>query len=140
MSQSNDDAVPNHNAVMATAFADMATITGDQAWSKRADDLIQAYGSQILQSPANHCGMFAAKDAINNPVHVQISGPAGPATEALISAASNAAEPNLVTDYNRDDSKTPAAIVCVGQTCSLPLSDPEDLAQAIATRNRITST
>ena len=128
-----DDAIPNHNATIAQTFASLASLTADTAWRARCEDTISAFAPHLAQAPAAYLGLLAALDMASAPVSVTIFSSDADAQKAFREAALATPEhqPMII---DKDTDKPPHAVVCVGQTCSLPISDPGALADAVRDR------
>ncbi|MDI3306870.1 MAG: thioredoxin domain-containing protein [Acetobacteraceae bacterium] len=141
-----DDATPSGNGMMAEVFARLFHLTGEETWRKRAEAVIGAFsgaGEALAIMPT----LLAAADLLEGGAVAVIAGsPADPAAASLAQAALAAPDPAICVmraapgqgvpadhpAYGRTDGlTTPAAFVCRGGTCSLPVSDPAALAAAL---------
>jgi uncharacterized protein YyaL (SSP411 family) len=145
-----DEATPNHNAVAAQNLIRLAVLAGDESWRERADRLIAAIAPLIAENLYMHLAMLNAIDLRLRGAEIVITGE-GAAAEALLAAAralppldrivvhasSVAALP--ASHPARDKlavAREPQAFVCIGETCSLPVTDPAALATAIEAMRR----
>lgn len=144
----HDGATPSGNAIMAMAFARLYALTADDAWRQRADAVIHAFSGELEHNVFPLATLINAADLLARAVQVVIIGARDDeATEALITAAHRAAQPNLVLQVIAPDAHlptnhpahgktqsaaTPTAYVCARQTCSLPFTNAQELQNAIA--------
>ena len=142
-----DEATPNHNAVAAQNLIRLAVLAGDDQWRERADKLIAAIAPLVSENLYMHMAMLNAIDLRLRAAEIVVSGQ-GAAADALLMAArrlpaldrivlhagsaealsaSHPARAKLAAD------REPQAFVCVGETCSLPVTEATALAAAIET-------
>jgi hypothetical protein len=141
-----DEATPNHNAVAAQNLIRLATLAGDDGWREKADRLIAAVAPLIAENLYMHLAMLNAIDLRLRGAEIVVTGQ-GAGADALLAAvrrlppldrivlhaASAGALPS--THPARDKlavAREPQAFVCVGETCSLPVTDASALPEAIA--------
>ncbi len=141
-----DDATPNPNGIAAQNLIRLAAFTGDHGYRERADRLIEGV---LSQSGDNLFSQVALLNAIDMRLNLAEIVVAGQGAEALVRAA--LALPHLNRAVLRAPSADalpvshpaqqklkatsgPAAFICVGETCSLPVTSPDALAAAFATR------
>jgi uncharacterized protein len=140
----SDEATPNHNAVAAQNLIRLAVLTGDDRWRGQADRLIAAIAPFASENLYTHMALFNAIDLRLRAAEIVVTGE-GPAAPALLAAA-RALPPldRIVFHARAADALPPAhpareklkaarvqAFICVGETCSLPVTDPADLAHAV---------
>ncbi|MGD9844944.1 MAG: thioredoxin domain-containing protein [Variibacter sp.] len=137
-----DDATPNANAVAAENLSRLAVLAGDDKWRARADALFDGLLSGAAKNAFAHAALLNALDLRLQAREVVVTG-AG--ADAARLAATALAQPWLnrvvVRAQNADalPSGHPArdkiaaapapgaAFVCAGETCSLPVTAPEQL-------------
>jgi uncharacterized protein YyaL (SSP411 family) len=150
-----DEATPNHNAVAAQNLIRLAVLSGDDAWRDKADRLIAAVAPHIAENLYMHMAMLNAIDLRLHGAEIVVTGQ-GTAADALLAAARrlppldrivlHAASAEALPQRHPARDKLaaaqgpearseirPQAFVCVGETCSLPLTDPAALGNAIET-------
>jgi uncharacterized protein YyaL (SSP411 family) len=137
----SDDAVPNPNATMLQNLADLYTLTGDAAYLKRADALLSAFqGAAQTMAPA-FTGLLSGALTLISPQHIVVAGDrAEPDAAAWRKALSEVSMPGAVIQWIGDgEGIAPSSLaagkrkvggkitayICIGQRCSLPLTDPE---------------
>jgi uncharacterized protein len=140
-----DDATPNHNAVAAQNLIRLAVLAGDDAWRERADRLIAAIAPLASENLYMHMALLNAVDLRLRAAQIVVTGK-GERAEALLDAAraqspldrivlhAGTADALPPTHPARDKIRTAngaKAFVCVGEVCSLPVTDPSSLASAV---------
>jgi len=142
-----DEATPNHNAVAAQNLIRLAVFSGDDSWRDKADRLIAAVAPHIAENLYMHMAMLNAIDLRLHGAEIVVTGQ-GATADALLAAARrlppldrivlHAASAEALPQGHPARAKLsaarePQAFVCVGETCSLPLTDPAALGNAIET-------
>ncbi|MEX2535286.1 MAG: thioredoxin domain-containing protein [Trueperaceae bacterium] len=146
----SDSAVPADNAVAAELFVHVARLTGDFELERLAQRAVAGLGALALRHPS---GLGATLTTIEFLLHpprevAVIGDPLDEATQMLLRIVQQQPLPYAVVAHadgpqhplaerlpflqGRDtvDGK-PAAYVCEGGTCRLPLTDPGDLAREL---------
>ncbi len=144
-----DEATPNHNAVAAQNLIRLAVLAGDDSWRHKAHRLIAAVAPAAAENLYMHMALLNAIDLRLRAAQIVVTGE-GPAAQALLGAARRlppldrivSAVPSaeaLPPDHPARQkiaaaaaSHAPQAYVCVGDTCSLPVTEPHGLTAAIA--------
>ncbi|PIW26021.1 MAG: thioredoxin domain-containing protein [Rhodospirillales bacterium CG15_BIG_FIL_POST_REV_8_21_14_020_66_15] len=141
----HDNAVPCGNGTMVEVLARLHHLTGDAAYRDRADALIAALAPQESAHLALQPTFLTGFEILENAVQVTVAG-TGDGAAALVTAALASGHPRLVLTRTADGADLPpghpaagkgpadgrpAAYLCVGNTCSLPVTDPAALAQAL---------
>ena len=144
-----DNATPAGNGVMAEVLARLYHLTGETAWRRRAEALLIAFGGlgdRLAAAPT----LLAAADLLEAGATVVVAGAAdAPATLGLLAAALAAPDPAVMVLRAPDadalpqthpafgktaiDGK-PAAYLCRGNVCGLPITDPAQLASQLRSR------
>ncbi len=140
-----DEATPNHNAVAAANLIRLAVLAGDDRWRDKADRLITAIAPAAVENLYMHMALLNAVDLRLRGAEIVVTGQ-GEAADALLAAARklppldrivlhapSAAElpPDHPARQKLNASTEPAAFVCIGATCSLPVTDPAGLIGAM---------
>jgi uncharacterized protein len=140
-----DEATPNHNAIAAQNLIRLAVLAGDDRWREKADRVIAAIAPQALENLYMHMALLNAVDLRLRAAEIVVTGD-GPRAQSLLTAArerppldriilhASSAETLPPSHPAREKIKAmnePAAFVCVGETCSLPVTDPAGLNDAI---------
>jgi uncharacterized protein len=141
-----DEATPNHNAVAAGNLIRLAVLAGDDSWREQADRLIAAIAPQAIENLYMHMALLNAVDLRLRGAEIVVTGE-GSRADALLAAAralppldrtvlhapaAAALRPGHPAREKLKAASAPAAFVCVGETCSLPVTDPAGLIGAIA--------
>lgn len=126
---SNDDAVPNANALAAEAMIRLFGITGEPRWRDAADTLLDALASPAQANPYAHAATLNAFDLRLRRADLVVDAPAD---DPLMREALSVPYTNR-TLAGRNSGATPQATVCVDGRCSLPIAHPEQLRARIET-------
>src|SRR5579863_9276191 len=141
-----DEATPNHNAVAAQNLIRLAVLAGDDQWREKADRLIAAVAPHAAENLYMHMALFNAVDLRLRAAEIVVSGQ-GPAAQALLDTARKIPPlDRVVLQLNSVRTFPPGhpvrariaasggearAFVCIGETCSLPVTDQAALLSAI---------
>jgi uncharacterized protein len=142
-----DEATPNHDAVAAQNLVRLAALTGDDAWRERADRLIAAIAPQAAENVFMHMAMLNAIDLRLRAAQIVVTGEGDPALALLAAARRRPPLDRIVVEAQAAEMLAPGhiardkitqasdarAYICIGETCSLPVTDPAALAAAIET-------
>ncbi|MGC1251725.1 MAG: thioredoxin domain-containing protein, partial [Xanthobacteraceae bacterium] len=135
-----DEATPNHNAVAAQNLIRLADLDGDDAWRDNADRLIAAVVPQATENLYMHMALVNAIDLRLRAAQIVVTGE-GSGAEALLAAArrlppldrivlhatAKTLPPSHPARNKIAAASEPQAFVCIGETCSLPVTDPAGL-------------
>ena len=136
-----DDATPNPNGIAAQNLIRLAAFTGDHAFREQADRLIAGVLSLGGDNLFMHVSLLNAIDMRLNLAEIVVTGE-GAAADALVGAALalpyvnravvRAPSVEVLRDTHPAREKVkaaggPAAFICVGETCSLPVTDPDQI-------------
>lgn len=151
-SDAYDHAVPSSVATMAHVALRLAAHDGDEALEALATRVLRTHVSPALASPLGLSHALAAMDRlVRGPTEISVVGAQGSAdTEALLSAARAAWQPNLVLaridpdaaeigvggrlDGRRMKDGLATAYVCRDRACGLPITDPVALRKELTPR------
>jgi uncharacterized protein YyaL (SSP411 family) len=130
-----DAPTPSPNGVAALVLARLWAITDEPVWRAQLDRQLGAFAGAAPELSLHGATLLRAADWAVHPVtRIEVAGPAGPAGEAPACAmhllALQAYRPRKVVI--RKIAAAPAATVCVGTTCSLPVAAPAALAELLA--------
>ena len=136
-----DTAIPSANAVLVAVFSKLALITGEADYRARADALIEAFTPDLARNFIPMTSYLNAAEAHMAPVQIAIIGTAGdPLTQEFLAIARSAPLAGELIDVVAPGTDLPAhhpaagkqatdgkatAYVCLGQTCSLPVTDAD---------------
>jgi hypothetical protein len=140
-----DDATPNPNAIAAQNLLRLAVLAGDDAWRSAADRLFDGILPIAAENLFGHAALLNALDFRLRAAQIVI---VGVKAEALVEAAlklpfldrmvlrapsAEALAPAHPARAKLAAAPGPgAAFVCVGETCSLPVTDAAGLADVVA--------
>ena len=126
-----DAPTPSPNGVAALVLARLWALTDDTAWRARLDRQLAAFAGSARELSLYGATLLRAVDwAVNPLTRVEVKGPRGdgPAC-AMHLLALQEYRPRMVVIRRTAD--TPAATVCVGTTCSLPVTTTEQLKELL---------
>jgi uncharacterized protein YyaL (SSP411 family) len=143
-----DDATPNPNAVAAQNLVRLAVHAGDDAWRAQADRLIEGVLSAAERNLFGHVALLNALDLRLRGAEIVVTGPQAdrlaqaalklPFLDRIVLRAASAAE--LPAAHPAQEKlkavSASAAFVCVGERCSLPVSEPAEIAETVAAMRR----
>jgi uncharacterized protein YyaL (SSP411 family) len=143
-----DEAVPNPNGVAAQNLVRLGILTGDGIWRERADILFDGLLPEAAGSMYLHASLINALDLRLRAVEIVCIGPqaAGftaaalrlPFLDRVVARAARAVD--LPSGHPaRAATLAPSetvALICVGETCSLPVKEAAQLAAAAAAARR----
>ena len=139
-----DDATPNANAVAAQNLIRLAVLAGDEAWRAKADRLIEGILSASAQNLFGHAALLNALDLRLRGAEIVATGRDAerfaqaalklPFLARIVLRAASPADLPAAHPAQAKLAAAPegAAFVCVGETCSLPVTDPQGIAVALA--------
>jgi uncharacterized protein YyaL (SSP411 family) len=141
----NDDATPNPNGVAAQNLVRLAALTGDEAWRRQADRLIEGVLNAAGEHLIGHASVLNALDLRLRAAEIVVTG-SGKRADALTAAAlklplltrivlraPNAEALPASHPAREKIAAAPdgAAFVCVGERCSLPVTSADALGEAV---------
>jgi hypothetical protein len=139
-----DNATPSGASAVTTALISYAALTGSERHRAAAEDALRQLGEMARAQPRFFGWALAAAEAlVDGPVQVAIVGEpdGGPLTETawrlrppgavVLSAEPDAAGLPLLADRRLLHGR-PAAYVCRGMVCDLPVTDVADLERSLA--------
>jgi uncharacterized protein YyaL (SSP411 family) len=143
-----DDATPNPNALAAQNLIRLAVFIGQHAWRDKADRLFAGIAASAGENLFAHLALLNALDLRLRAAEIVVTGE-GARTNDLLAAARKLpfldrivlrASPALPASHPAQEkikaTAQSAAFVCVGETCSLPVIEPDAIAEAVtATRH-----
>ncbi|MCY4609816.1 MAG: thioredoxin domain-containing protein [bacterium] len=142
-----DNATPSGNGTMVGVLARLWHLTGETEYRERAEEVVAAFARDVARNPAGHAVMILNLDLLLRALDITIIGTRGEAaTDSLIATVWTSAHTHVVLRVITPGESLPAthpaagkgavdgratAYVCRGQTCSLPVTDVESLAQLL---------
>jgi uncharacterized protein len=140
---SQDDAIPNANALIAQNLVRLALHSGDDGWRERADRLFDGLLPLASENLFSHIGLLNALDLRVRAAEIVVIG----GDEQFCAAAlklpyldrivlrARAVDDLMPTHPARAafaHASQNVALVCVGEKCSLPVTDADKVAQTVA--------
>ncbi len=138
-----DSAVPAGNGTLVGVLTRLAILTGDEARRRRAEVIVETFSGELARNFFPLATLLNNAELLAEPVQIVVAGaPGDSAFEALLRSAYSVSLPNRVVlppaparelppdhpAYGKGlVGGLPAAYVCIGPVCSLPLTDPEKL-------------
>jgi uncharacterized protein YyaL (SSP411 family) len=147
-SATTDDATPNANALAAQNLIRLAFFTGQQAWRDKVDRLFEGIAASAGENVFAHLALLNALDLRLRTAEIVVAGEDGRADELLAAArrlpfldrvvlrASYGLPPEHPAHDKIKAAGQSAAFVCVGETCSLPVREPDAIAEAVRAARR----
>jgi len=126
-----DAPTPSPNGVAALVLARLWVLTDKAEWRERLDRQLGAFAGSARELSLYGSTLLRAIDWAVNPVtRIEVSGPTGegPACAMHLLALQTYRPRKVVV---RKIADRPAATVCVGTTCSLPVATAEELAKLL---------
>jgi uncharacterized protein len=139
-----DEAIPNHNALIAQNLVRLAALTGDPRWRERVDRLFDGLLPLAVDNVFSHVSVLNALDLRLRAAEIVVTGPdmpslaraalAIPYIDRIVVRAPTDAElsPGHPARAKLQAVPSGAAFVCVGERCSLPVHQPDAIASALA--------
>ena len=139
-----DEAIPNPAGLAAQNLVRLAVLTGDDIWRERADILFDGLLPIAAETMYSHASLLNALDLRLRALEIVAVGPAAdrfaetalgePYLDRVVVRATSlralpAGHPARAVTLAPDAT---AALVCAGERCSLPVTDVDKLAEAIA--------
>lgn len=146
-SATSDDATPNPNAVTAENLVRLAALTGDDRSRARADALLEGILAGATQNLFGHVALLNALDFRLRAAEIVCTGPDAEsfAREALRlphlsrivlrAPSADALPPSHPAQDKVKAVSDSAAFICVGERCSLPVTEPAKIAEAVGAMN-----
>jgi hypothetical protein len=147
----SDEATPNPNAIAAQNLLRLAALTGDGQWRERADRLFDGVLSGAADNLLSHAALLNALDLRLNAAEIVVTGPdhgrfAAAAlrlpylNRIMLRAPSAASLPaGHPAQAKIAAGAASAAFICVGETCSLPVTDPDQIAATVSAMRKSSS-
>jgi uncharacterized protein len=149
-SATTDDATPNPNALAAQNLVRLAALTGQHAWREQVDHLFDGIVASAGENLFAHLALLNALDLRLRAAEIVVTGEGADADDLVAAArklpfldrivlrAPSAA--TLPAAHPAQDkikaAKASAAFICVGETCSLPVTRPDAVAETLAAMRR----
>src|SRR5271165_4106160 len=142
-----DSAVPAGNGTLVGALTQLAILTGEEAYRRRAEAIVETFSGEVARNFFPLATLLNNAEFLDRPLQVVLIGEGNdPVFQSLLRAVYTVSLPNRVvltlppgtalpvdhpaSDKGLVDGK-PAAYVCDGPVCSLPVIDPQALLDAL---------
>jgi uncharacterized protein YyaL (SSP411 family) len=146
--RAHDDATPNANAIMLSNLVQLFQLTSESRHLERAEAIPRAFAASLARNQIAHTGLFAGSIDLLAPQQVVIVGNSDAAdTKRLVATLRSLSLPGCIEQVIEPDASMPlspalaakkplggkaTAYVCSGTQCSAPLTEPEELRDALA--------
>jgi uncharacterized protein YyaL (SSP411 family) len=143
-----DSAVPAGNGTLLGVLPRLAMLTGEEAYLRRAEAILQTFSGEMGRNFFPLATLLNNVEMLAKPLQIVLVGESGtPAFEALRCAVYDVSLPNRVVIAVPPESALPsnhpasgkglvdgkpAAYVCEGPVCSLPITEPQTLRETLA--------
>jgi uncharacterized protein YyaL (SSP411 family) len=140
-----DEATPNPNSVAAHNLLRLAVMSGQDTWRAQADKLFDGVVPLAADNIFMHLALFNALDLRLRAAEIVVAGE-GRAAVALVAAAlalpaldrivlraptADALAASHPAQEKIKATRDPAAFICVGERCSLPVTEPTRIAEVV---------
>jgi len=140
-----DEATPNPNSVAAHNLLRLAVVSGQDTWRAQADKLFDGVVPLAADNIFMHLALFNALDLRLRAAEIVVAG-AGRGADALTAAAlalpaldrivlraptADALAASHPAQEKIKATREPAAFICVGERCSLPVTEPARIAEVV---------
>jgi uncharacterized protein YyaL (SSP411 family) len=142
-----DSAVPAGNGTLVGVLTRLAILTGEEAYRRRAEAIVETFSGEVARNFFPLATLLNNVELLEKPLQIVIVGERQDlAFQSLLRAVYNVSLPNRVvlilppgaslpTDHAAHgkslvDGK-PTAYVCDGPVCSLPITNPRELRDAL---------
>lgn len=142
-----DNATPSGNGMMVEVLANLYYLTGKLGYHDQSEVQIGAFVGEAVRHAVPLATLLSGMDFLLNAVQITICD--GEGAQALLRAVETSCVPNRVLQRIQGDEEVPpghpaegktrvgnlaTAYVCVGESCSLPITDWEILHRVLSDR------
>jgi uncharacterized protein YyaL (SSP411 family) len=141
-----DEAIPNHNGLIAQNLVRLAALTGDDDYRRKVDALLDGMLPLSAENLFSHISPLNALDLRLRGAEIVVTGEGALADRLVQAALKLPFLDRMVLRAPRADvlppshpardkvaaSTEPAAFVCIGESCSLPVTNADQLIAAAA--------
>ena len=143
-----DDAIPNHNGMIAQNLVRLAVLGGEERWRTKTDALFAALLPRAVENVFGHLSLLNALDLHLTGAEVVVVGN-GAEADALVTVARRLPHATTIVLHTpraellpqqhparakADSVSGAAAFVCRQQSCSLPVTTAQALIELVAER------
>lgn len=142
-----DNATPSGNGVLVSVLTKLHWLTGNVIYRDRAEEIVRTFSGEIDQNFFPYSNLIDGAVLLQHGVQIVVVGDrAMPEVQALIAAARTAPLADRLLTIQAPDvvlppdhpaagkglvGDQPAAYLCRGPVCSLPITDPAGLLEAL---------
>ncbi len=141
-----DGPAPAGNGQMVSVLARLADLTGETRYRDRADALISTFSGDVRKNPLSHTALLSGLAMLEHPIQIVLAGAPTPSFDELFQAALRSAPPGAVIQVITPNATLPpahpasgkgevdgkpAAYICEGRSCRLPITDADILRAAL---------
>jgi uncharacterized protein YyaL (SSP411 family) len=140
-----DDATPNPNGVAAQNLVRLATLSGDDDWRARTDRLFDGLSPVAAGNLFGHTALLNALDMRLRVAEIVVTGAGDRSAELLLAALQLPFVERIVLRAPTSEALSPshpardkiavapdgAAFICIGERCSLPVTEPGKVAETV---------
>ncbi len=142
-----DSAVPAGNGTLVGVLTRLAILTGEEAYVRRAEAIIETFSGEVPRNFFPLATLLNNVELLEKPLQIVVVGENDdPSFQSLLRAVYGVSLPNrIVLGLSPNGSLPPghpaggkglvdgrpAAYVCEGQVCSLPITDAESLLESL---------
>jgi hypothetical protein len=146
----SDDATPNPNAVAAQNLVRLAVLAGDDKWRSKADRLIENILSAAERNLFGHVALLNALDLRLRAAEIVVTGSGSenfaqaalklPYVDRIVlrAASGDGLPATHPAQEKLKAAQTNAVFACIGERCSLPVTDAAAIAETVAAMRRST--
>jgi uncharacterized protein YyaL (SSP411 family) len=131
---------------MLRNFTALAAITGDAAYQRRAEQILEFYRSPALGNPFAYPGILAGALALIDPIQIVLAAEYGnPLASSLLATAIDTVGPGATITYIGQTEDLPEShpaygkhapggprlFICRGNTCAAPAATPDVVAKSL---------
>jgi uncharacterized protein len=143
-----DSAVPAGNGTLVGVLTRLAILTGEEAYQRRAEAIVETFSGEVARNFFPLATLLNNAELLGKPLQIVVIGKTGDlGFDALLRAVYGVSLPNRVVLTLRPGQPLPtnhpafgkglvngkpAAYVCEGPVCSLPITDRETLLDTLA--------
>jgi uncharacterized protein len=143
-----DSAVPAGNGTLVGVLTRLALLTGEEAYRRRAEAIVETFSGETSRNFFPLATLLNNAELLSKPLQIVVIGKNGdPGFDALLRAVYGVSLPNRVVLTLSPGGSVPAnhpafgkglvtgkpaAYVCEGPVCSLPITDRETLLDTLA--------
>jgi uncharacterized protein len=148
-----DQSYPCANGVMVGVLSQLYFATADKSYRDRANALVDAFTAEINRAPISMGTFLNGLEILITGLQIVVVGPAdNPKTRELLSAVMGRSLPNktlILVDPRQSlpqghpafgktmENGQPTAYICQRQVCSIPVTNPVTLSQALQFPTRV---